>query len=247
MDSLARICVESIRTAGHFDGRMILFSDHEIDIGHDVEVRIVPRLTDWREACEARIALARDLDASRYDEIAYLDLDTLSTAPIEPLFSDLDALRAMPEPLTLRENHTCHGGLTDDERQRATMPSVCAGVFAVNADLFPDVMQTWATTCAALPPVDFREQHALNAMVFRQSIPFRAYDDEIVVPHSAEATYAERPLLHFWASYKVMMPAAWAAWRQRHQRYEQAQFVRCVIPRRCDSIILHDATASTAV
>lgn len=218
MRPLAEACVQSLRVAGRFEGDVWVFCDGP-PVAGGAEHRPVAARTDWQEICAARIDLGLTLPFARYDAIAYVDADCLSTAPVAPLFDGMDVFRAMRDVTVLGTSRGANAGLTDAERKRAQCPAACAGVFAGGAKVLEAALSAWRSAYQATPPDYFRDQHALNALIYRGVIPARLYPWTVVAPVSREADAGRRaPLLHFWGEWKGWMLPAWQSWRRRQRR-----------------------------
>jgi len=218
MRPLAEACVQSLRVAGRFDGDIWVFSDQP-PLGAGAEHRPAEARTDWQEICAARIDLGLTLPFEGYDAIAYVDADCLSTAPIAPLFGGMDALRAMEDIKPMGTSLAANGKLTEAERSRADCRSACAGVFAGAAGVLRAALLAWKAVYDQTPAGFFRDQHALNALIYRGLVPARLFPRSVVAPVNREPdAYRLAPLLHFWSDSKAWMLPAWQRWQQRHRR-----------------------------
>lgn len=210
---LAKLCVESLRLAGQYAGDVRVFTDHRIADLDEPQV-IVPTPEGWQQATAARVHYGLTLDFAAYDEIMYLDVDFLATKPVEPLFADLDHLRAQVHAGVMGDHAPTNYYLTPAEREQATCKPVCAGAVAANSDLYRQTLHHWQRIITEPNPTHWRDQHALNALIFRQCVPFKPWpESQVGYVNAVQHLSKDANLLHFWVNSKKYMLDYWEAWK----------------------------------
>ena len=165
----------------------------------------------------ARITHGLSIDSTKYADIAYFDNDILATRPIDPFFQDTMYLRAMDEQGHLmNRTRSTNGGLSAEEKSvPCALTSVVAGIFVASGSIFHDIMNAWKDTYAITPNGHYRDQWALNAMIFRNKVPYKGFGYDVICPASKpEDIHKPACLLHYWANRKKQMPIAWGTWKK---------------------------------
>lgn len=183
--TMARWCVESLRTWGRFDGDIAVLTDAESatllgDLSSDAEIVVVDERLLWdsthdRRRSErfqmARLNVHHAIDVSPYETVMYLDADILAIRDVRPLFEEVTEFRYAREfqPMS---GPGYNASLTDEELDTARWRrAINSGTYIAPASALSNCLDVWRGELDRSPTGAAYDQPVLNAVILRNRFP----------------------------------------------------------------------------
>jgi hypothetical protein len=196
---LARLLVTSLLRT-NWMGKIVIFRNGEHPIlpeGHDaVEEQVIKidPATAWTEIMAWKYRVHDYLDLTNVGKVLFLDCDCIALRSINHLMMGAWDIFTAPEPGRITE-FPFNGYLTDSEMislQHA--PGLNAGVFAIRASRFVEVMTEWERidSGAQIRPWHGRDQHAWNRLILNNAWRHRHFArGEVQFPYLHRSVYPD--------------------------------------------------------
>ena len=184
--ALTQIAVNTLITNGQYTGAIKVFCDDYFKSDNKQVEIIKINPSGSYHLCNCKLFCLLQIDFSQYDQILFLDSDIEVVKNIYPLFTADNCLLYAEEPWQKIKNQGFKDPCTSlcfseaEYKEFAERQSINSGQFCFDARLGHKLLYEWFNIFSKTSMIFGAEQSALALLVFKQIIPVKRFEPEIV-------------------------------------------------------------------